>query len=171
MLAYGVKRPTRKSYVESRRGKSNEPAIARAEEFFALREEGVPKMEAIAVAGVSQAVEHTQAGVIVADNLDRQRERLQNKSGMKMEDIADRLHKRATEKKVKASDQNNADKLLIEMLDFMPTKKVDIRSIGMLINLRDVSKEQILEMKEKRIAELRERVIRETTAEVVESHS
>lgn len=171
MLAYGVKKSTRKTYVESRKGKSNEPAIAKAEKYFALREEGVSKTEAVAVAGVSKAVEHTQAGLIVGANIDRQREVLQSRPGMMMADIADRLQKRATAKKVKASDQNNADKLLIEMLDYQPTKKIDVRSVGMLINFSDVSREQILEMKEKRIAELRERVVRETTAVVVESDS
>jgi hypothetical protein len=152
MLAYRVKRSTRKTFAESRKGKSNEPAIAKAEKYFALREEGVGKMEAVAVAGVSQAVEHTQAGQIVAANIDRQREVLQSRSGMMMADIAERLQKRAVNRKVKASDQNNADKLLIEMLDFLPAKKLDIKTTGMLIEFKDVSMAELLELRERALA-------------------
>lgn len=130
-------------------------AVAKAEHFLRLKEAGVPRTEALTQAGYSPKntnVEHKPAARLAAANLDRERMELQNTEGFRLKDIAKRFKKRATDEDVPASDQNNADKALVAMLDYQPAKKVDITAVGLLVELKDVPMSELLARREEALA-------------------
>lgn len=99
-------------------------------------------------------------------SIEKERESLQQTAGMTMTDIATRFMERAKGENVSDSVKNDADKALLGMLDYTPSKKVDIHSTGMLMEFRDVSMGQLLELRNRRIAELQNEEI-EAEVEVV----
>lgn len=124
----------------------------RATQFLLARSEGMSRGDALEAAGYSRAngsLEGRKSFRRAVANLDRERSELQGREGYRLTDIAKRFKDRATNEDVPPHVQNDADKALVSVLDYTPSKKVDITSTGLLVEFRDVPMSELLKMRER----------------------